>query len=84
MNALLFYQELQAIVLLLQVFEENTGWLTLWVLHIIDIKLGEVAGNNPARSLGVGQHGRVSLCLLEGSEECAIALLDGLSQILAQ
>lgn len=81
--ALLLYQKLEAIIFLLQVFQEDARWLDLRVLHVIHVELCEVAGHYPAWTLGVWKHRRVSLRLLERSEQQAVALLDGLAQVLA-
>ncbi len=84
MPAAHLYQELQSVVLSLQVFQFYARRLALWVLHVVHIKLGKVAGNNPSWPFRVRQHGTVALRLLKGCEHVAVALLDGLPQVLAQ
>ena len=84
MQVLLLHEELQAVVFPLQVLQQDARRLALRVLHIIHVELGKVARHDPSRPLGVGQHGGVSLRLLEGREQRAVALPDALSEILAQ
>ena len=46
------YEKLQAVILFPQVFQQDAFRLTVWELHVVNQKLGEVASDNPARMLG--------------------------------
>lgn len=74
----------QTVVLLTQLGEAYLERLAVGVLHVIDEKGREVAGYDPPRALAVGQGGTEALCLLEGGEQCAVALLDGRAQVLVE
>ena len=45
-------EKLQAVILFPQVSQQDTFRLTVWELHVVNQKLGEVASDNPARMLG--------------------------------
>lgn len=84
MHAPGFRQEGQAVVFLFQIGQQDFLRLTAGALHIVDIELGEVAGDDPAGMPGEGKLRDVSLGLLERCQQGAIALLDRLVQVFAQ
>lgn len=54
------------------------------MLHIVDQKRLEITHHHPARTLGIGQFGSISLGLLKGSKQRTVALPDRFKQILIQ
>jgi len=78
------YQKLQAVVFFFQIAQLDDLQLTHGALHVVDVKLGKVAGHDSAGPLGVGQFGGIPLGLLERGEQRAVRLLDGLIQFFAQ
>ena len=52
-----------------------------WVFHVVDVKLGKVARNNPPRMAGKRQFRNVAFCLLKRIEIRAVGLSDGRVQI---
>ena len=55
-----------------KVLQQDDVRLAVGVLHVVDGKLTEVADDNPAWTLGIGQVGRIVLCLLERGKECSV------------
>ena len=78
------HQKLQAVIIPFQILKINNLWLAKGLFHIINIKLRKVARHNPARTLRIGQLGRIALGLLEGGQQAAVRLLDRLVQIFIQ
>ena len=78
------HQELQAVVFFFQVAQLDDLRVASGTLHVIDIELGKVAGDDPPGPLGVGQLGGVAFDLLEWGQQGAVGLLDGLVQLFAQ
>ena len=78
------HQKVEAVILLFQVFQFNHERLVLRVLHVINVECAEIASHNPPRTLAVRQLGGIALRLLERSERGAVALANGLQQVLAQ
>ena len=66
--ALLVNEELQAVVLLSQVFEPDFFRFSVGLVHVVDQELLEVAGHNPLRMFVHGHVGHIPLGLLEGIE----------------
>lgn len=77
-------EELEAVVVGCKVAEQNALRFALGVFHVVDVKLGEVACDNPARAFRIGQDGRIALRLLEGREARAVALADRLAEVFAK
>ena len=75
------HEEREAVVLLVEVLEEDDLWLAIGLLHIIDIPRTEIADHNPARALGVWQFGCIAFGLLERREQMTIRLRDGLAEV---
>ena len=84
MLALRVNEEMQAVILLAQILQEYLLRLAVGLLHVVDQELGEVAGHNPPCPLAVGQLGVISLTLLEGCQQRAVALFDGCPQVLSK
>ena len=78
------YQELQAVVFFFQIAQLDDLRVAGGPLHVIDVELGKVAGDDPPGSLGVGQFGGIPFGLLERGQQGAVRLLDGLVQLFAQ
>ena len=78
------YEKLQAIVVFAKIRQQDALRLTVGTFHVINIKLSKIAGNNPPRSLRIGQHSRITLSLLKRCEQRAVALPDGLAQVFAK
>lgn len=78
------HQELQAVILLFQVTQLDDLRVTGGALHVVDVELGKVAGDDPPGPLGVGQLGGVAFGLLERGQQGTVGLLDGLVQLFAQ
>ena len=75
------HEESEAVVLLVEVLEEDDLWLAIGLLHVIDIPRTEIADHNPARALGVWQFGSIAFGLLERREQRAIGLRDRLAEV---
>lgn len=73
--------ELEAVGLICEMRELDELRRIVWPLHVEYLELAEVAGDDPARALGVRERRRVALCLLGGLEERAVALPDGLFEV---
>ena len=58
--------------------------LTIGILHIVDVELGKIAGDNPSRVLRHLERHGITLSLLEWGELCAIGLRNGLPQVFAK
>ena len=75
------HEESEAMVLLVEVLEEDDLWLAIGLLHVIDIPRTEIADYNPTRALGVWELGSIALGLLERREQRAIGLRNGLTEV---
>ena len=75
------HEESEAVVLLVEVLEEDDLWLAIGLLHVIDIPRTEIADHNPTRALGVWEFGSIAFGLLERREQRAIGLRDGLAEV---
>ena len=75
------HEESEAVVLLVEMLEENDLWFAIGLLHVIDIPRTEIADHNPARALGVWQFGSIAFGLLERREQRAIGLRDRLAEV---
>ena len=75
------HEESEAVVLLVEVLEEDDLWLAIGLLHVVDIPRTEIADYDPARALGIGQFGSIAFGLLERREQRAIGLRDGLAEV---
>ncbi len=82
MHISLVHKERQTVIFLFQIGQLDLLGIAVGLLHVIDIKLLEVAGDDPTRVLGERQLRDVFLGLLEGIEHRAVRLPDGLVQIL--
>ena len=82
--AALVDEELQAVVVGAEVPEQDALRLALGVLHVVDVELGKVARHDPFGVLRDGQAEDIALCLLKRRQLPAVALKDGLAQVLAQ
>lgn len=71
----------QAVELLLQIGQPDNFRFAFWVFHVVDVKLGKVARNNPPRMAGKRQFRNVAFCLLKRIEIRAVGLSDGRVQI---
>ena len=79
-----FHKEAKAVVFAPEVAEFHTLWLTIGILHIVDVELGKIASHNPSRVLRHRYIYGISLCLLEWGKFSAISLGNGLSQVFAE
>ena len=77
-------QEGQTVVIAGEVLEQDLLGLAGGFFHVIDEERGEIAGDDPAGTVGIGQFGGIAFCLLERSQERAIGLFDGSPQVFAQ
>ena len=75
------HQELQAVVFFFQVAQLDDLRVASGTLHVVDVELGEIAGDDPPGPLGVGQLGGIPLGLLERRQQGTVGLLDGLVQL---
>ena len=77
-------EEGETVIFFAEVGERDVLRLGVRMFHVVDEEVGEVARDNPARPLGVGQMARIALRLLEGFQECAVRLLDWCVERLAE
>lgn len=75
---------MQAVVFLFQVTQLDDLRVAGGPLHVVDVELGEITGDDPPGPLGVGQLGGVAFGLLERGQQGAVRLLDGLVQLFPQ
>ena len=75
------HEESEAVVLLVEVLEEDDLWLAIGLLHVINIPRTEIADHNPTRALGVWEFGSIAFGLLERREQRAIRLRNGLTEV---
>ena len=75
------HQELQAGVFLFQFRQRNHFRGIIGAVHVVDVKLFEVADHNPSGIHIVGQITSITPCLLERGQHRAVTLLVALSQI---
>ena len=73
--------ELEAVGLVREIRELDELRRVVGVLHVEYLELAEVAGDDPARALGVRQRRGVALRLLRGLEERAVGLPDGFLEV---
>ena len=76
-------QEAEAVEFVGEVGQADGLGLGVRVLHVVDVEFGEVARDDPAGALGVGQRGGVAAGLLEGRQERAVGLLDRRAEVAA-
>ena len=77
-------EEVQAIRLAREVFKQDFLRLGVRRLHVIDKKLREVRADDPARTRRVRECRRIAPRLLDGLQQCSVALANRLSEALAE
>ena len=75
------HQELQAVVFLFQFRQRNHFRGIIGAVHVVDVKLLEIADHNPSGIHIVGQITSIAAGLLERGQHGAVTLLVALSQV---